>query len=117
MTTAADERRVQKLQAEFEAIIASDPTLREVFQRVIPRQANYSYYTAGGIGEQRLFDKRGNAIYCYSTERVHGKYASWRYVCQKAGGSAVIKDRRSHARRKDAKARALAMCKEARKTV
>ena len=98
-----------KVSGVFERMAQDNPDFAEILAPLMRREASWRYYAAHRIGIQRLFEKKGNRLYCFTTEKVAGKYMSYALVCQKKGGPAVPKHVRSHAKRKDAKARALAM--------
>lgn len=110
MATMTAQERGREAMEEFNAILRDDPTLREIAASVFgSRSARFRAYTLKGIGFTRLFEKRGNRVFCYTTERVKGKFASYQLVNSKKGGPATPQQVRHHRLRKDAKARARAM--------
>lgn len=109
MTLTAQER-ANKVAEEFNAILSNDPTLWEIAKTVFSsRSASFRAYTLKGIGFTRLFEKRGNRVFCWTTERVRGKFASYQLVNTKQGGPAKPQEIRYHRLRKNAKARAMIM--------
>ena len=110
MATMTDQERIRQTTQEFNDILRSDPVLREIAASMFgSRSARFLAYTAKGIGFTRLFERRGNRVFCYTTERVRGKFASYQLVNTKAGGPAKPRLVRYHKLRKAAKARAKAM--------
>lgn len=116
------QERVRKATEEFNAIIRSDPVLSRIAAETFgSRSARFLAYSLKGIGFKRLFERRGNRMFCYTTERVrviggtaaklqkNAKFASYQLVTVKKGGPAVPKLVRYHSLRKSAQARARAM--------
>lgn len=77
------------------------PELQDLMASLMPRQARYRYYR-GPRGE----------MYCWSTERIRGKYVCWTYQPYGKGSRSGDptkwrqRDRVTFSRRKKAKARA-----------
>ncbi len=88
----------------------------EDFRKSVEDMVNRALAAAGEDEETRgyryygwynqLFRKRGNRIFCYTPYRIAGKFLSWEYVYD-GHQKAVMRHMVKHARRKDAKARAL----------
>lgn len=88
----------------------------EDFRKSVEDMVNKALAAAGEDEETRgykyygwhnqLFRKRGNRIFCYTPYRIDGKFLSWEYVCV-GHSKAKMRNKASHARRKDANARAL----------
>ena len=111
MAIATEQRRLQQARSDFERILESDPTLRDMAEKMFgrSRQARWRYY-----GERGARGQHPSHLYFYTTERVGAKFQSGIYHYFKSKKSWMPKEVKGHVRRKDAKARALKLFKQAK---
>src|SRR3990167_5291131 len=96
------------LQNELERIIMSDPVLRATVAPMFARrEANWRYF-----GPRGALGQRPATVYFWTVERVDGKFVSGVYKYIKTRKEWGRTDSRTHAKRKDAKARAWKLWKE-----
>lgn len=90
-----------RVERDLNAAIMADPVLSNLFASMATREANWRYF-----GKMSAKSKRGARVYCWSTEKVDGKYHSWVYVHQ-GGDKWAMRKQVTHRLRRQAKARAL----------
>lgn len=104
--TTREQAAAQEAQWILSKVAEADPVIRSALDAMVGRSARSRYFTANGIGIARLFERRGNRLFCYTTERVQGKYLSYDLVNQRKGGPAKPRAIARHTTRKAAKERA-----------